>query len=200
MTATRTAEPAAAPRAAKLITDVLSPVVLVSVQLLLVPVHAAGMLPGLAWGAVAVAFVSAAPLAYILFRVRRRTLTDVHIGVREHRRLPLLVGLVTVLAGLALLAATGAPRELLALIAAIVVLAVATIAITGLWKISVHATVAMMTVGVLVALFGPWLWLTLPVVALIGWARVALADHTVPQVLAGAALGLCVAGAFVLAR
>lgn len=200
MTTTPTAEPTAALRVAKLVTDVLSPVVLISVQLLLVPARAAGLLPGLLWGALAIAFVSAAPLAYILFRVRRSTLTDVHIRVREHRRLPFLVGLVTVLIGLVLLAVTGAPRDLLALVVAIVALTVAVIVITSFWKISVHAMVAAMTVGVLVTLFGPLLWLTLPGVALIGWARVALTDHTVAQVLAGAALGLGVAGLFVLVR
>lgn len=200
MTASPTAEPAAAGRLAKLVTDALSPVVLISVQLLLVPVRAAGLLPGLLWGGVAIAFVSAAPLAYILFRVRRSTLTDVHIRVREHRRLPFLVGLATVLSGLILLAVTGAPRDLLALVVAVVALTVTVIAITSFWKISVHTMVAAMTTGVLVTLFGALFWLTLPGVALIGWARVALTDHTVAQVLAGAVLGVGIAGVFVLAR
>ncbi|MEU4218206.1 phosphoesterase PA-phosphatase [Actinoplanes sp. NPDC026623] len=187
-------------RAAKAITDVLSPAALVSLLLLLIPVHAAGIWPGLGWGLLAIAFVSAAPLTYVIVRVRRRTLTDVHIGVREHRRIPFVVGLITVLAGLVVLIVFDAPRDLIAFVATVLVLTAATIAVTGFWKISVHAMVAMMTTGILVVLYGPVLWLLLPVVAVIGWARVRLADHTLAQVLAGAALGLALVGVFVALR
>ena len=87
MTDSLVAERTTAHRTATIITNVFSPVVLATLQLFAVPVYAAGLTSGLGWGAFAVAFVSAAPLAYIVIRVRRRTLTDVHIGVREHRRL-----------------------------------------------------------------------------------------------------------------
>ncbi|GLW33544.1 phosphatase PAP2 family protein [Actinoplanes regularis] len=187
-------------RAAKLITDVLSPAVLVSVLLLVVPAHAAGVGPGLAWGLLAIAFVSAAPLSYVIVRVRRRTLTDVHIGVREHRRIPFVIGLATVLTGLVVLVVAGAPRDLIAFVGTVLVLTAATIAVTSFWKISVHAMVAMMTVGVLAVLYGPQLWSLLVLVAVIGWARVRLTDHTLAQVLAGAAVGLAMAGVFVLIR
>jgi len=187
-------------RAAKLITDVLSPAALVSVLLLLAPAHQSGLWPGLGWGLLAIAFVSAAPLAYVIVRVRRRTLTDVHIGVREHRRIPFVVGLATVLLGLAVLVLAGAPRDLTALVGTVLALTVATIAVTSFWKISVHAMVAAMTTGILAALYGPALWLLLPVVAAIGWARVRLTDHTLAQVLAGAGVGLAMAGVFVMIR
>jgi membrane-associated phospholipid phosphatase len=42
---------------------------------------------------------------------------------------------------------------------------------------------------VLIIVFGPWLVLGATLVALIGWSRVRLADHTVPQVLAGTVVG-----------
>jgi len=187
-------------RAAKLITDVLSPAALVSVLLLVIPAHAAGLWPGLGWGLLAIAFVSAAPLTYVIVRVRRRTLTDVHIGVREHRRIPFVVGLVTVLAGLVVLVVAGAPRDLIAFVGTVLTLTAVTIAVTGFWKISVHAMVAMMTAGILAALYGPALWLVLPVVAVIGWARVRLTDHTTAQVLAGAVVGLAMAGVFAVLR
>jgi membrane-associated phospholipid phosphatase len=187
-------------RTAKMITHVLAPVVLATLQLFAVPVHQAGLLHGLLWGLFAVAFVSAAPLAYIVVRVRRRTLTDVHIGVREHRRLPFLVGLLMVVIALVLLAVTGAPRDLLALVGAFLVLTIATIAVTNWWKISVHAMVATMTVGVLATIYGPAMLTGVLVVALIGWARVQLRDHTVSQVFAGALVGVAIAGLFALMR
>ncbi|NJC70648.1 phosphoesterase PA-phosphatase [Planosporangium thailandense] len=200
MTEAHTSERTTAYQVARTVTYVFSPVVLATLQLFAVPVHAVGLVRGLGWGLFAVAFVSVAPLAYILVRVRRRTLSDVHIRTREHRRVPFIVGLVTVGVGLVLLALTGAPRDLLALVAAFVALTIATIAITSWWKISVHAMVAMMTAVILAAVYGPALIVTVAAVALIGWARVELRDHTVGQVLAGALLGLGVAGLFVLAR
>jgi membrane-associated phospholipid phosphatase len=200
MTDTLGAERTSTNRPAQTITYAFSPVVLAAVQLLTVPVHAVGLLRGLGWGLIAVAFVSVAPLVYVLVRVRRRSLTDVHIGTREHRRVPFTVGLVTVAVGLALLTVTGAPRDLLAVVAAFVILTIVTIAITNWWKISVHAMVAMMTTGIMAAVYGPALLSTVVIVAVIGWARVKLHDHTVGQVLAGAVLGLGIAGLFVLMR
>jgi hypothetical protein len=200
MTSTMSAERTALRRTAKIITDVLSPAALATLMLFLVPIRAAGLMRGLAWGAFAVAFVSAAPLAYVILRVRRRTLTDVHIGAREQRRVPFTVGLVTVVVGLVLLVVTGAPRLLIALVVAFLALTAAIIAITHWWKVSVHAMVAMMTVGVLAATYGKALLVSVVAVPVIGWARVELRDHTVRQVLAGAAVGLGIAGLFALMR
>jgi membrane-associated phospholipid phosphatase len=200
MTETLATKRTTAHQVARTVTYVFSPVILATLQLFAVPVHAVGLVRGLGWGLFAVAFVSVAPLAYILVRVRRRTLGDVHIGVREHRRVPFTVGLVTVVIGLVLLVLTGAPRDLLAVVAAFVALTIATIVITSWWKISVHAMVAMMTAVILTAVYGPALLVTVVGVAVIGWARVQLRDHTVSQVLAGAVLGLGIAGLFVLAR
>ena len=60
-------------------------------------------------------------MAYIIGQVRRQRLSDRHVGVREQRRLPLLVGIVSVLLGVAVLVLGQAPRELVALVAAMAV-------------------------------------------------------------------------------
>ncbi|MGA5303734.1 phosphoesterase PA-phosphatase [Nucisporomicrobium flavum] len=183
-------------RAAKLVTDVLSPGALLSVLLLVVPVHAAGVRPGLGWGLVAVVFVSVIPLGYIFVRVRRRTLTDMHVGVREHRLLPFVVGVVSVVAGLVVLLAGGAPSDLVAVVAVVLVDAAVLIVVSSFWKISVHAMVAMMTTGILAVVHGPVLWALLPLVALVAWSRVRLTDHSVAQVVAGAVVGLAMVAVF----
>ncbi|UQU63464.1 phosphoesterase PA-phosphatase [Couchioplanes caeruleus] len=187
-------------RAAKLITDVLSPGALLSVLLVVVPVHAVGAWPGLGWGLLAVVFVSVVPLGYIFARVRRRTLTDMHVGVREHRLLPFVVGLVSVVAGLVGLLVGGAPRDLVAVVGVILADAAVLIVVSSFWKISVHAMVAMMTTGILAVVHGRVLWALLPLVALVAWSRVRLTDHTGAQVVAGAAVGLAMVVVFVLFR
>ncbi|MEV5704838.1 phosphatase PAP2 family protein [Actinoallomurus sp. NPDC052274] len=45
------------------------------------------------------------------------------------------------------------------------------------------------TVAILTIVYGPWLLLGLPVIALIGWSGVRLAHHTPAQVIAGTPVG-----------
>ena len=59
--------------------------------------------------------------------------------------------------------------------------------ITQFWKISGHAMGAALATGTIVARFGWGWWPTLLIVPLVGWARVVRKDHTIWQVIAGAA-------------
>jgi membrane-associated phospholipid phosphatase len=191
--------PAGSPRqrVARLVTDTLSPAVLVASVLLAVAWHSAPS-PGraLVWGLVAAAAASFVPITYIVRGVRRGRWTDRHVGVRQQRKWPLLVCLVSTFAGTVLLAAVHAPRELVALIASMVAALLVALPITMVlrWKVSVHALVAAGTVVAGTVVFGPWLALTWPVAALVGWSRVALGDHTVAQVLGGAVIGVLATG------
>jgi len=103
---------------------------------------------------------------------------DHHVGEREKRPKVILAILGSVLAGVVLMVVLGAPRELLALMAAMAAGLVVTLAITLVWKVSMHAAVAAGTAVILVLVFGPVLNALWGVVALIGWSRVALRDHT----------------------
>ncbi|MEV4662409.1 phosphatase PAP2 family protein [Micromonospora echinofusca] len=180
-------------RLARFVTELTAPAVLVSALTLTVGWHSTRGTHGLAWGLLATLFVSGIPFAYILGGVRRGRLTDHHVGIREQRRVPLLFGLCSVAAGLALLAVLGAPRPVLALAAAGLVGLVVAVTVSHWWKMSIHSAVAAGTVVVLVLTFGAGLLATAPLLALVGWSRVRLRDHTVPQVVAGLALGALVA-------
>jgi membrane-associated phospholipid phosphatase len=61
------------------------------------------------------------------------------------------------------------------------------------WKISIHCAVASGSVTILALMFGPWLIPAYALVALTGWSRVALKDHSAAQVVAGSLLGLVAA-------
>jgi len=157
---------------------------------LVIALHAAeSVRSGLAFGGLAVAFCSAIPYAMVWLGVRRGRLTDHHIGQREQRRTPLLLGLTSVAIGLTLLAVTGAPRQLIAMVAAGFIVGVGVTIANQFWKLSAHAAVSAGSVSVLVMVFGPVLLAGATIVALVGWSRVALGDHTTGQVLAGAAVG-----------
>lgn len=184
-------------RVARLLTEVLSPAVLVAVVLFAVAGASAGSpVSALIMGVIAAAAASFLPIAYILRGVRRGAWTDRHVGVRGQRTLPMLVCLGSTASGTLALAAAGAPRDLLALIACMAAaLAVATpITLLARWKISIHSLVAAGTAVTFTVVFGWTLLFTWPMAAAVGWSRVRLGDHTPAQVLAGAVVGACATG------
>ncbi len=191
-----------APRVARAVTEVFAPALLAAVMPIVIGVTS--VLPvgaGLAWALVGTLFCSLIPNTLIWWGVRRGRLTDHHIRVREQRRTPLVYGLLSVLVGLTLMIGFGAPRPVTAMVVVMFALGLAVTAANLVWKLSIHAAVAAGSAAVLVIEFGPALLATVPVVALVGWSRVRLRDHTVAQVIAGTAVGLLVAiPAFLLLR
>lgn len=181
-------------RIARLVTEVLAPAPIVAAILVAIAIHSTpSASAALGWALLAVLFASVIPMAFVLWGVRRRRLSDRHVRVREQRFLPLLVGIASVFIGLALLSSLGAPRELIALVGAMMVGLIVSLAITLAWKVSIHTAVAGGATTIVVLVFGAeWLILFLPV-GLIGWARVMLDDHTLSQVIGGTALGSLVA-------
>jgi hypothetical protein len=180
--------------AARVVTEVFAPAVLIAAQLVLVGWHA-GQQDGVSrwWGVPAALFAAVIPLSYILRGVRRGRFADHHIPEREHRRVPLLFGIVSVAVGLALLVALGAPADVIALLGAGAAGLVVFAAVTLWWKMSIHAGVAAGTVAVLTVVYGPAGLVATPLVPLICWARVRLSAHTVAQVVAGSAVGALIA-------
>ncbi|MER7475938.1 hypothetical protein, partial [Micromonospora sp. NPDC000018] len=187
-------------RLARLVTEVLAPSVLVTVMPLVVAARATGSPGGvLRWGGAALVFGAAVPVGVVLYGVRRGWLTDRHIGDHTQRLRPLALGLASVAVGIALLAALDAPRLLVALMVATLVNGAVVTAVNHWWKLSVHAATAAGSVAVLVLVFGPALHALWPLVVAVAWSRVRLRDHTVAQVVAGAAAGAPLTAATFLA-
>ncbi|MPZ82766.1 MAG: hypothetical protein GEV28_21130 [Actinophytocola sp.] len=189
------------PLAARVVTEALSPAVVVVALPLAVAWHAtAGSVSAtVGWGLLVAVFYSVLPMAFVVRGARRGRWDGHWVRDRAHRTVPLLVCLLSALAGLAIMLVGGAPRTVVALAWSMIITLMACLLITRWWKISVHATVAAGAVAVVTFLYGPWLLLLALLVALVCWSRVAVADHTVPQVVAGALLGPVVGGAVFLA-
>jgi hypothetical protein len=185
-------------RMARLVTEVMSPVVLLVVVTLIVAVHSAGVVRGLALGLVAVFFAGGLPYGLVLIGVRRGLITDHHVSRREQRPPMMAIALASVAAGLLVLRWLDAPRALFALVASMLAGLVVGLAITSFWKISIHAAAAAGTVACLAILVSPWWLLLAPLVALTGWARVEIRDHTPEQVLVGAVVGAVISAGVLL--
>jgi membrane-associated phospholipid phosphatase len=131
----------------------------------------------------------------MLIGIRRGRLSDRHLSLREQRPVMMIIGLASVSIGLLVMAWLDAPRELFALVAAMVAGVGVALAISSFWKISIHAACAAGTVAILVIVFGAAMLLWAPVIVAICWARVIRRDHTVLQVVAGVVVGATVAAA-----
>ncbi|MFJ9642720.1 hypothetical protein [Streptomyces sp. NPDC101206] len=205
MTFTAPAPPAFAdctPRqkTARVLTDALAPAHLVVALLLAVGWHSTRSWSGLGWGLLAALFCGVVPIGIIRLGVKRGALTDQHIRVRRQRVVPMVLSLVSVAAAMALGHALGAPREVVALVVAMLVGLVSSLLVTLGWQISLHMSVAGGAVMVLVLAFGTPLLLAVPAAVAVGWSRLVLKAHTPAQVLAGTVLGATTALTFALLR
>jgi membrane-associated phospholipid phosphatase len=148
---------------------------------------------GLAWGAVAALFAGVVPMAFINRGIRHGRWDDRNVGAKGPRLIVLGFIIASVALGLALLVGLGAPTELSGYFACLLGSVAVLAAITTVWKISIHCAVASGSVTILVLLFGPWLVPAYLLVALTGWSRVVVKDHSIAQVIAGSLLGLVAA-------
>ncbi|MFD5134004.1 phosphatase PAP2 family protein [Streptomyces olindensis] len=176
-------------RTARLITDTLAPANLVIAILLIIGWHSTSSVTGLGWGLLAALFCGGIPFAVIMLGVKRGHWTDKHVRVREQRAVPLLATMASVLVGISLLVALQAPREVFALVMAMLVGLITTMTVTVWWKVSVHTAVAGGVVVILLLAYGARMAPLVLGIAAIGWSRVALRDHTPAQTVAGALLG-----------
>ncbi len=181
----------AGPLAAR-VTYLLEPKNWLIVTVVAVGAHADG-LAGAGWGLLAAFFAAVLPTAFISCGIRRGRWEDRNVGARGPRLVVLAFITASVAAGLILLIVLDAPALLTGylgfMLASVAVLA----AITVVWKISIHCAVAAGSVTILALLYGPPVLAGFLLVGLLGWARVAVRDHTVPQVIAGSVLGAAAA-------
>ncbi len=177
---------------ARLVSDLLSPPVVWGA--LAFPIafrDAPSQDRALLWAVTYVVLVCLLPLIYIAVMVKRGRITDIHMRVRQQRLRPFIVSLLCTTIAWWTLRFMGAPSVVpMFALFSLVQLALMTI-ITLVWQISMHAMSISGAVIITAVLFGvvPAL-LTLPLVVLVGAARLKLKRHTPAQVVAGAAVGL----------
>ncbi|WP_150110165.1 hypothetical protein [Crystallibacter crystallopoietes] len=180
--------PARLPLAARIITEVFAPTVLVTLVLIASPL----ILPDvtLAQTAVAILFVTALPFSAVFVLARRGKLSDHHVGMRSQRGPVMAFAGVSIIVGLWILSLMQAPLAFHRLIFTVLLGLALSMAVNLVWKLSVHAAVAAFFAAMLASAALPigLLWAALPLA--VGWSRVQLQDHTWPQVIAGWAAGV----------
>ena len=154
--------------------------------------HADGR-AGIGWGLLAALFTAVLPTLFISYGVRRGRWSDRNVGAQRPRLVVLAFITASVAAGLILLLVLGAPRLLTGYLAFMLASVAVLVAVTTVWKISIHCAVASGSVTILALTCGPLVLGGYVLVGLLGWARVAVKDHSVAQVVAGSVLGAAAA-------
>lgn len=179
------------PSTASLISNLVSPPVVAIVIGFVIGPQESDRLSGLA-GAVAHALLMGlAPLAVVVYLYRTGRIVDLHMSnAPEQRRIPYLVAFLCALATLALFLAWRTLPLFTVLAACNVFVMGALMLINNYWLVSNHAASI-----ALAAMFGAYVFggrslvYSLPLIALVIWARWIQRKHSVPQLVAGILVG-----------
>jgi membrane-associated phospholipid phosphatase len=182
---------------ARLVSDLLNPLFVAIPTLLAVALYTAPTIwRGIAWWFVTTIAISVTPMIFIVRGVQQGKYIDLHLTKREERFIPQLIGIASAMAGFAFLWLINASHVLLATIGTIMIGGIITLIITIRWKISMHMVGISGSVTVLTLLFGPWMLILSPLVALVGWARIQVKAHTSAQTIAGTILAIGITALF----
>jgi membrane-associated phospholipid phosphatase len=185
-------------RLARLVSNVFNPATLVLPALAL-GVYASHQPGSWRYAALYAVVGVLVPVLDMVWCLQTGRISDFHLSQRQERRRPFLVGIMATTAAVMVFHAFGAPPVLMALAQATLLQGVVMFVITLFWQISVHmATVASIVTFMLVA-FGAEALVFVLVLPLVGWSRIYLNRHNLPQVVAGTIVGVtamlvCLAG------
>ena len=151
-------------------------------------VVADNVMAALSWALLCLLFGMILPFLYIFFLYRKNRIYDIHIPEKSNRIKPLLFTILSYSTGLAVLYMLNAPIFLKVIFILTIISTSIMTAITYYWKISLHTSWITFVVITFNVLLGPWMLFLLPLIPIIGWARVKARRHTTPQVVMGAGI------------
>lgn len=179
---------------ARLVSNVLSPpMVWAALAFPIAFRFAESQTQALIWACVYTLLVCLLPLGYIALMVKLGRIGDMHMKERRERYMPFIVSILCTTLAWWVLRLLGAPpvMPLLALFSLVQIAVMALI--TLVWQISMHAmsiATAVVAAGVIFGL--GYALAAVPLVLLVGAARLHLDRHTPAQVFGGAIVGALV--------
>ncbi|MBE0643758.1 MAG: hypothetical protein IH600_06730 [Bacteroidetes bacterium] len=139
---------------------------------------------------VATACAGGLQMAYVMYLRKMKQVSAYDVPERLQRTKPYMISAGISLGGLMFLLFLNASVFVWGLMWCFLVNTLILNAINLRWKISAHMMGFTGPLVFLFPLFGWELLWTLPLIALLGWARVTLRAHTIAQVIAGALAGI----------
>jgi hypothetical protein len=130
------------------------------------------------------------PMGYIVYKVWRGEITDVHMRLREQRIRPMSLTLACALLALALMWVGGASQVMMIFSLMGVFQVAFLLLVTLRWKISGHGAAIGSLAVFLFGLFGSAALPAFAVVPLVAWARLRMNRHDLAQTVAGSLVGI----------
>ncbi len=149
------------------------------------------------WGVSFLVFTFLPVVAYVAYGIKKGTITDFHIMVREQRSEPFLIATIGSFLLVGAYFLLSVPKPILLMAVLLTINAIIFTLITRFWKISIHAASFAGSVVIVSFLINAWLAFLLLLIPIIIWARIQRQRHTLWQGLAGAGLVSAI-NAFVL--
>ncbi|NJN14880.1 MAG: phosphatase PAP2 family protein [Oscillochloris sp.] len=183
---------------ARVLSQILHPVILGIVSIILVGSFGITTQPaGLFWAIICALVQVVPPTIFFTIRLRQGAYSDEDVSDRTQRNELYLFGIVNLVLGSTILWFFGLPIPFLAMFVSAALINLLAWLINLSWKISVHAA-SMASTATLASIYSQPLGLVFWSCAVaLGWARVRTRNHTPAQVVAGTALAAaCVVGAY----
>ncbi|MBU2563709.1 MAG: hypothetical protein KJ568_04590 [Actinobacteria bacterium] len=139
----------------------------------------------LGWAVLCLTFAMIIPYLYIRILIRKKVLDDLHISNKEGRIKLLIITIISNIIGFSILYILKAPLFLEAMFLIVIISTIIFGIITYFWKVSAHTAWITFMVITFNILFGKWMLFLLPLIPMVGWARVKIKRHTVKQVISG---------------
>jgi membrane-associated phospholipid phosphatase len=144
------------------------------------------------WASVSIALSVLPVLAVVIYLVRRKKLDSVYDNPRRQRTGIYLLASALGAISYGLLWYLRAPELLVATFAAGLAAIVIFTAINCVWKISLHTAFLSGAVAILIIVYGAPATGTLILLPLVAWARMALKQHSIVQVMVGASIAAAI--------
>ena len=142
----------------------------------------------LSWAFLCLTFAMIIPYLYIHILFRKKVIDDLHISNKGDRIKPLIITIISNVIGFSILYILKAPLFLEAMFLIVIISTAILGTITYFWKVSIHTAWITFMVITFNILFGKWMLFLLPLIPIIGWARVKIKRHTVKQVISGSVI------------
>jgi hypothetical protein len=144
---------------------------------------------GLALGVLVAACATVPATVWIEHMLRRDGLGQNYLWQPSQRIAPLVIACASVFIASVLVRTLEAPRDLQTVLVTMFFVLVLALAATPVNRISVHMAAITGAGVVLQLLFGTIGLAVVPLVAIVGWSRLELGEHTLAQVVSGGVLG-----------
>lgn len=178
---------------ARIVTEVFTPPLIAVIALGVVSYQSASHTSEfLKWWGISSLLIGIIPVAFIFKRLHEGNLDNHNMSTANQRYMPFVISIASSLAAFIIMYVMSAPPFIIAVTLSAVGILTLAMLLTPKCKISMHCGSMAGAAIILTFVLGTWAWSMVILVPVLGWSRVKVREHTVPQVILGSMVGAVV--------